>query len=164
MIMRRLPSRYFRLCLLTTLCICIASGALGFAPPISKVPRAVAAQQSITALPTSKDSNYNDDAFGFIFLGGSAAAQDPLFGATFFTLSVTALIATKLDALPANKQVPAAVAGFTLLTVPVLSNILPETMFDVSMVPGDNARLIELAFCTVSLLYGFVFSASKQNE
>lgn len=140
----------------------ILAVAVGFAPPPSTINIAATRQRTASLLFANKESNYNDDAFGFIFLGGSAAAQDPIFGATFLALSVAAVIATKLQVLPDNKQVPAAVAGFTLLLVPVISAILPDAMFGMNMTPGDNARLIELAFCSVSMLYGFVVS-SEQN-
>lgn len=142
----------------------VASVAFGLVPATSTT--SVATYQTKTALFNKKGSDYNDDAFGFIFLGGSAAAEDPVFGTVFFTLSVIALISTKLGALPANKQVPAVVAGSTMLTVPVIATILPETIFGMNVLPDDNARFIELVFCTVSMLYGFVFSASEseQNE
>ena len=132
----------------------------GFAPS----PRSTLTQSQIpckTILFTTKENNYNDDAFGFIFLGGSAAAQDPVFGAIFLSLSVAAVIATKLEVLPVNKQVPAAVAGVTLLVTPLISLALPEEMLGVDLIPSDNGRLIELIFCTVSMMYGFVFSSSE---
>ena len=119
----------------------------------------------------TKDTNYNDDAFGFIFLGGSAAAQDPVFGAVFLTLSAAAAIGTKLQRLPPTNQVPAAVAGCTLLVVPLLSAVLPETLLSavlpetIPVVVAPNARYIELAFCSVSMLYGFVISPTlEENE
>ena len=80
-----------------------------------------------------------------------------MFGSTFLALSVAAVIATKLEVLPdSNKQVPAAVASFTLMLVPVISAILSEAAFGINiMTPDDNARLIEFAFCSLSMLYGF---------
>jgi len=117
--------------------------------------------QSKVILFTTKENNYNDDAFGFIFLGGSAAAQDPVFGAIFLSLSIAAVIATKLEQLPVNKQVPAAVAGVTLLVTPLVSLFLPTEMYGVDLIPSDNGRLIELIFCTVSMVYGFVFSSPQ---
>jgi hypothetical protein len=151
--------------LLTLLADIIISPAVGFAPPPSTITNAAPRRRKASIqYNTKKESNYNDDAFGFIFLGGSAAAQDPVFGATFLALSVAAVIATKLEVFPDNnKQVPAAVAGFTLMLVPVISGILPEQVFGMNIIPGESARLIELAFCSVSMLYGFVFSSQQKN-
>lgn len=135
---------------------------LGFVPTATSI--ANIPSRTDVVMFTTPEKNYNDDAFGFIFLGGSAAAKDPVFGAVFLTLSIFAVLATKLEQLPSNKQVPAAVAGFTLLGTPIVSTFLPETLFGVDLVPADNARLIELAFCSVSMLYGFLLSSDNEDN
>lgn len=161
-----MPRRSRSIWLLSILAVYIAPAVLGFAPPATTAHLSNKRKHDVAVRLSRDNNNYNDDAFGFIFLGGSAAAQDPIFGAVFLTLSVAAVIGTKLEQLPANKQVPASVAGLTLLVVPVISAFVPPTVFGTSMVPGDdNARLIELAFCSVSMLYGFVFSSmGGENE
>ena len=143
--------------------LCLLNGAvLGFVPTITSKANIQSRTDVVTPLAT-QENNYNDDAFGFIFLGGSAAAHDPVFGAVFLTLSISAVLATKLEKLPATKQVPAAVAGFTLLGTPVISVFLPKTLYGVDLVPDDNGRWIELAFCSVSILYGFLFSSNENG-
>ena len=111
----------------------------------------------------SKQS-YNDDAFGFIFLAGSATAQDPIFGSTFLILSTIAAVLTNLEKLPAGKAVPAGVAGATLLITPVVSSVMPEELFGTSLGGGENARLIELGFCSVSMVYGLVLGREENVD
>jgi hypothetical protein len=115
------------------------------------------------------DNNYNDVAFGFVFLGAITAAQDYVFSGLFMILSAVAAIATQQGKLPASNQVPAAVAGFTLISLPALTAILDrlplgEEIRMLQQSTNPSAPWIELALCSVSMAYGFVFAASTTSE
>ena len=128
-----------------------------------------------TLLLLSKDGRnmksnnyYNDDAFGFIFLGGYVVTHDSIFIATFLLISTIAAIATRNGSLPATKAVPAVVAGCTLIVnliipkeklydiAPFIQNTKPALPYDISW--------LEAGFCTVSMLYGFILSSSNDEE
>ncbi len=126
-----------------------------------------------TTLLSNNDSNaentndYNDDAFGFVLLVGYVVTHDIIFAGTFVLLSAIAAIATRNGKLPATNSVPAAVAGLTY----IVNLILPsETLYELlpfierpdAALPLD-VSLIELGICSVSILYGFVRSSSKQE-
>ena len=105
---------------------------------------------------------YNDDAFGGIFLGGAVAAQDAVFSAVFLTLSAIAALATQQGKLPANNQVPAAVAGVTLLLTPIVTTVLGG-MNNINLPEAGNpsASTFEVALCVASMIYGFVLSSKE---
>jgi hypothetical protein len=113
---------------------------------------------------SSQRGNYNDDAFGFIFLGGSAISQDAVFATVFLILSAVAALLTNLQVLPSTRRVPAAVAGCTLLAAPIASTLLPQTLFGISSVPLDNARIIQAVFCSVSMAYGLFLQEEHNHE
>jgi len=104
---------------------------------------------------TSK--NYNDDAFGFVFLGGFILTEDPFFAGTFLLFSTLATIGTQNGILPAKNAVPAAVAGLTL----VVTLLTPK---EPSQLPNINTSLIEVGFCTVSMIYGFILSSDREEN
>jgi len=108
------------------------------------------------------ETEYIDDCFGLIFLSGSFVAQDTIFSATFVALSAIALVATRANQIQLppevskerqRRAVPAVVAAATLLLTPVLE-ILLAPVFTQEL--DEKARLIELAVCVVSVVYGFV--------
>mmetsp|Transcript_25187 Transcript_25187/g.59400 ORF Transcript_25187/g.59400 Transcript_25187/m.59400 type:complete len:194 (+) Transcript_25187:91-672(+) len=112
------------------------------------------------------NTDYNDDAFGFIFLGGFVVTQDPLFAGTFLLFSAIAAIATRNGKLPATNAVPAAVAGFTL----IVSLLLPkDQLYQLLTIQRPEPSLpvdaswIQVGFCTVSMLYGFLLSSSDEQ-
>lgn len=112
-------------------------------------------------------NDYNDIAFGFVFLGGYLATRDAIFAGTFLLLSAIASIATRNRKLPATKAVPAAVAGCTFivnLIIPSdkLYEILPFIEKAEPSLPLDSSW-IELGFCSVSMLYGFISSAADRE-
>ncbi|KAL3799539.1 hypothetical protein HJC23_008666 [Cyclotella cryptica] len=144
----------------------IISSALAFAPPsTASVASPSTRIQPILALSSQRGNNYyNDDAFGFIFLGGSAISQDAVFATVFLILSAVAALLTNLQVLPSTKRVPAAVAGCTLLATPIAAAVDPSTLFGVGAVPVpvENARIIQFVFCSVSIAYG-LFSPDEHN-
>jgi hypothetical protein len=150
---------------------------------------------SNTALPLSNQSNdsinnsnnnYNDDAFGFVFLGGLVLTQDPLFAGTFLLFSAFAAIATRQAVVPANNAVPAAVAGCTLLWTLVVREMVPEEVTNNALLVltfshhaiGDggvqtatrginvdaSSAWIQVGLCTVSMIYGFFLDAKNKRS
>lgn len=106
------------------------------------------------------ETEYIDDCFGLIFLASSFVAQDAIFSVSFVALSAIALVATRANQiqLPVSAErkrrvVPAVVAAATLLLTPVLE-ILIAPVYTQEL--DDKARLIELAVCAVSVVYGFL--------
>ena len=125
------------------------------------------AQTALAMVVGKKD--YNDDAFGFVFLGSLALTQDPVFATIFFTLSAAAAIATRSGQLPATKKVPAAVAGCTLVATMLLrqvassgqSNLLGYE--DLSESLPQNGAWIQAGLCVVSMVYGVVMAAREEE-
>jgi len=107
----------------------------------------------------TKSKNYNDDAFGFVFLGGFILTEDPVFAGIFILFSTLATIGTQNGILPAKNAVPAAVAGLTLI-VSLLTPIPKEP----SQLPNIDTSLIEIGICTVSMLYGFILSSDREEN
>jgi len=106
------------------------------------------------------ETEYIDDCFGLIFLAGSFVANDTVFSATFVALSAVALVATRANqiVLEVSKDrqrrlVPAVVAAAALLLTPLIA-ILVQPVFAQEL--DDEARLIELGVCAVSVAYGFL--------
>lgn len=122
----------------------------------------------------SQTTDYNDDAFGLVFLCGATVAQDAVFSSLFLVLSGVAAIATKQGKLPSNNQVPAAVAGVTLLlTIGIL--LLAEQGLlapPLDAIMGDwsnsskspSATWIEVALCMASMVYGFVLAPPPADQ
>ena len=124
----------------------------------------------------TKSKNYNDDAFGFVFLGCFLVSEDPFFAGIFLIFSTLATIGTQNGILPAKNAVPAAVAGCTLLVSLLIPNeqlyeLLPfvdRTFGSSSPSPaqqmGIDPSLIEVGFCSVSMIYGFFFSPDGEES
>ena len=120
----------------------------------------------------NNNNDYNDDAFGFVFLGGFIVTRDPFFAGTFLLLSTLAAIATRNGSLPATKAVPAAVAGCTLIVALILPKeqlyellqpFIEKTTESSLSFPVDSSW-IQVGLCTVSMLYGFLLSSSDHEE
>jgi hypothetical protein len=120
-----------------------------------------------TSLFLARDTKegYNDDAFGLVFLCGAFAAQDVVFSTVYLTLSALAALATQQDKLPANTQVPAAVAGVTLLLTPTLTTLLVVLGGGLHLPEAGNpsASALEVGLCVASMAYGFVLSSSNKE-
>jgi len=101
--------------------------------------------------------DYNDDAFGLVFLCGSFVAQDAIFATCFLLASAMAATATKQKRILFDNRVPAVVAGVSLVVSSLVSAALQSTSMS-TWLSGKNpsALLIELAVCSISILYGFV--------
>jgi hypothetical protein len=108
------------------------------------------------------DNEYNDDAFGFVFLGGFLITQDPIFAGIFLLLSA------RNGKLPATNSVPAAVAGCTLIVNLIIPKdsmyeLLPFIEMGEPSLPLDSS-LIEIGICTVSMIYRLILFPSNQKE
>jgi len=112
----------------------------------------------------SRNDNYNDDAFGLVFLGGVTFANDVIFAGIFLVLSAVAATATKQGKLPASNQVPAAVAGLTILLLPVLTTALVDVLPSSIPSPDASSPSIELALCSISMLYGFFLAPKIEDK
>ena len=117
------------------------------------------------------NNDYNDDAFGFVFLGGYVLTRDVFFSGTFLVLSAVAAIGTRAGRLPSTRAVPASVAGATLVVLSLLHpfyeplcDLLPFVERPESSVLPLDPSTIQLGLCTVSMLYGFVLSSSEEEE
>lgn len=120
----------------------LASTATAFLS-ITNTPVVLRRQQ--TLLAATKD--YNDDAFGLVFLGGGLATQDAAFMGTFLVLSAVAAVGARLG--KASGPLPAAVAGMTLLVTPMIRYVLQEEPVEYVWV--------QVVLCSISMVYGFVF-------
>ena len=113
--------------------------------------------------------DYNDDAFGFVFLGSLALTQDPIFAGSFFALSAAAAVATRLEWLPASKVVPAAVAGCSLLVAIILREVASNGQdsllgsAEISSSFSENGAWIQVGLCTVSMIYGFAMASREEK-
>ena len=118
------------------------------------------------ALWSSKqdDSYYSDDCFGLIFLCGAVVVQDPVFAGIFLILSSVGAILTQLGRLQANKQIPGAVAGFTLLLTPVATTLLQKMGILPNPIATNAPIWLEAAVCTFSLFYSFVWQKEMSDE
>lgn len=119
--------------------------------------------------------SYNDDCFGLIFLTSIVVAQDAVFAACFALLSALAAYSfsngtadnvSKNFGISANKlqlQVPAAVAGLTLLVVAPVGRVLlqPDSIeFLPTMAP--EATLLEFGVVAVSVIYALVQTRNEE--
>jgi hypothetical protein len=101
-------------------------------------------------------ANYNDDAFGLVFLCGAFVAQDIVFSATFLLGSGVAALLTKQGQISFSNQIPPVVAVCSL----VLASICSTFLQDISWIPlkSESALQVESIICFLSVLYGFVLS------
>lgn len=111
--------------------------------------------------------DYNDDAFGLVFLCGVFVAQDFVFSICFLLSSATAAIAIRQNKIIFTNHVPAAVAGMSFVVANIFSSVmvhaLPSTPSWLS-IKSESAIRLELAVCSISVLYGFVISPVLNKE
>lgn len=123
------------------------------------------------------DDYYSDDCFGLIFLSTGLIAHDVLFAGFFLILSILAASAFNSKFFQnileqrrkLKMQLPAVVAGATLLLVSLIRNTIVTgislqfskefaTIFETETF---NIPL-EVAVCLISLIYGFASSQKNQ--
>lgn len=115
-----------------------------------------------------KNHNYNDDAFGLVFLGSLALTQDQFFAVVFLTLSAIAALLTRRGLLNGSKAVPATVAWCTLLLTTMFrltAHIpdLPASLPSKELLLLHDHDLIQAGLCMVSMAYGFLMSPKDEN-
>lgn len=104
------------------------------------------------------NSGYSDDCFGLIFLTSSVGLNDAAFGGVFLFLSSLGVILTRLNKLPISPQIPATVAGGSLLLTPLVRFLFQNNLEAPRLA---EAPWIEVGLCTFSMVYGFVV---RKNE
>jgi hypothetical protein len=110
------------------------------------------------------EKDYSDDCFGLIFLSGALALGDAVFAGTFLILSTIAAISVKTRTLQkGDTQLPAAVAGLTLLATPLATLSLGESGIYSSLPQIDQAPLVEIGLCSFSMIYGFFWKGGNAN-
>jgi len=121
-------------------------------------------------------AEYNDDAFGLVFLSGCFVARDVIFAAIFLGCSAVTTIAVRQRVISFSNQVPAIVAGISLGLATSVSMILfgssdPNLLvsnggivWEWVTAKSDHAIQVELAVCSISVVYGFVVSPWLTKE
>jgi hypothetical protein len=99
----------------------------------------------------SSQLEYNDDAFGLIFLSSFVVEHDNSFAATFGILSAFAAIFVRQRILQSTPLIPGLVALATLLVIqtPIFSNLRP-----------DSISSLQAGSCILS----FVWSVVKSKQ
>jgi hypothetical protein len=118
-------------------------------------------------------AEYNDDAFGLVFLSASFVARDVVFAAIFVLISAVSTIAVRQKIIPFSNKLPPLVAGMSLGLSILLNGLLssPESLasnegilFDWLADKSATAIQVELASCSVSIIYAFVVSPLLQKD
>lgn len=112
----------------------------------------VVSSSSLHSVPDKKTSeeNYNDDAFGLIFLSALIAENDYPFATAFGLLSGASAILTKQGLVPYRPLLPGVVAvvAYAIATV-IDGHLLPP---------------LEGAVCAVSVIWSLVQEVQLQTE
>lgn len=98
-----------------------------------------------------EQNNYNDDAFGLVFLA-SAFDGHVDFAGTFLVLSAIGAISTSSGILEKDDRLPGVVACITLLLSPIVSSLRLTRSFDNISLPTT----VEFGLVTISVLWSFI--------
>jgi hypothetical protein len=138
--------------------LCLASSALSFSFYPTSYRTSI---PSLTFKKLDHDMNdasqleYNDDAFGLIFLGSFVVEHDNTFAATFATLSaVAAILVRQRIVIQGIPVLPGLVALTNLLVfqTPVFSNLHPESL-----------SYLQVGSCMLSFIWS-VLKSTKLNR
>jgi hypothetical protein len=116
---------------------------------------------------TSGRQEYNDDAFGLVFLCGAFVAKDAIFATTFLLLSAAAATSLRNDLFAKTSSIdtkyllPSIVAGISLVTTLLLHDTLISILPISLPVENPQATIIEVGVCTISLVYGIIRSSNR---
>ena len=99
----------------------------------------------------NEKNNYNDDAFGLVFLA-SAFEGNVDFAGIFLVLSAIGAISTSSGILQKDDRLPGAVAVFTLLLSPIVSSLRLTGSFDNVSLPTT----VEFGLVIISVLWSFI--------
>lgn len=132
---------------------------------------------SLKAMPPKRSDNnngttfsnpYNDEAFGLIFLNAAIVFRDFDFAASFLLISAIAATAVSAGAVRGRSSLPGTVAFVSLAVARLVetSGVSPVDWASDWMVTSElgpafgleteGVLLVEIALCTVSLLWGIV--------
>jgi len=111
---------------------------------------------------------YSDDCFGLIFLSSAFLAHDVVFAACFALLSGLAAFYfnNNLDEFDAKlqRQLPAAVAGLTLLFVaPVTRVVTQPTSIEFLPQRESFAPMLEIGVVAASVMYALLRTQKKKK-
>jgi hypothetical protein len=137
--------------LLILLILSLLGASQAFTLPMSSC-RVTRGSSSLQSVPDEKRSeeNYNDDAFGLIFLSALIAENDYPFATAFGLLSGASAIIIKQRVVPYRPLLPGVVAVAAYAIAAVLDgHLLPP---------------LEGAVCAVSVIWGLVQEAQLQKE
>jgi hypothetical protein len=98
--------------------------------------------------------NYNDDAFGLVFLGSFAVEHDNIFAGTFGILSAVAAILVRKKVLEYRPLMPGIVAVGTVLA---LTAVTPSELHP------NRVTLLQLGTCAISLGWSIVQEIQQQD-
>ena len=96
-------------------------------------------------------NNYNDDAFGLVFLA-SAFEGNVDFAGTFLVLSAIGAISTSSGILQKDDRLPGVVACITLLLSPIVSSLRLTGSLDNMSLPTT----VEIGLVLISSVWSFV--------
>ena len=104
-----------------------------------------------------KDRNldYNDDAFGLVFLSSFVVEHDNAFAGTFGVLSAISAVMVRNKLIEYRPMIPGIVALFTVL---VLTAMTPTSFHP------NNVTLLQLCVCAVSLTWSIIQEVQKQAD
>jgi hypothetical protein len=116
----------------------------------------VATQSSLVTLrqQTNDNSNYNDDAFGLIFLTTLFAEQDVTFAGTFGVLSGVTALLVKTNVLEFRPLIPGLVAVGSLLGMAATTPALH---------PNDVSQQ-QVIVCAISMIWSVVQEFQQRDE
>lgn len=134
-----------------------------------------------TLLETGRDQKpnrgnffYNDEVsshlYGYIYLVGFFAAQDPIFLGSFLLYSGLAAWATQEDWLPANPRVPAVIAAITFATTIVCrfgfgwELPLQDVLGEVYQGPTEHALPFEFGITILNIFWGLFGSWQTKEQ
>lgn len=99
--------------------------------------------------------DYNDDAFGLVFLSSFVVEHDNVFAGTFGVLSAVAAILVRSKVLEYRPLMPGIVALGTVLT---LTALRPTSLHP------DNVTLLQLGVCSASLAWSIIQEVHQKAE
>lgn len=132
---------------------CAHSGlTVAFAPPPSiRRQRYPLMKEQIG---NDRNVDYNDDAFGLVFLSSFVVEHDNAFAGTFGVLSTVAAILVRSKVIEYRPLIPGIVAVCTVLALTALT---PTELHP------DNVTRLQLGVCAVSLAWSIIQEVQQQK-
>ena len=106
-----------------------------------------------------EQNNYNDDAFGLVFLASAFEGRID-FAGIFLVLSAIGAISTSSGILEKDDRLPGVVACITLLLSPIVSSLRLTGSFDNMSLPTT----VEIGLVLISTVWSFVNWKKKEES